>query len=93
MMEIPGFTPSRRVEQTKKGWRVYVTPPTTVGRYPEVSVLLSDEQYSRYLRWRNEGMMIQEALPELSVSEREKLMTGLGDADFQRIARDPDEDV
>jgi hypothetical protein len=89
-MEIPGFKPVRRVEQTKEGWRVYVTPPATVGRYPEVSVLLTEEQYAYYLRWRNGGIMIQD-IPGLSVSEREKLMTGLGDADFHRATRDPDE--
>lgn len=89
---IPGFTPSRRVERTEQGWRVYVKPPTLVGDYPEVSVLLTNGQYARYLGWRGGGLMIQEALPELSASQREVLMTGLGDEDFHRIIRDPDDD-
>ncbi len=92
-MELPGFSPTRRVVLNDDGtYTVYVKPPATVGNYPEVSVKLTVDQYDRYLSWRERAAMIQEALPELSAATREMLMTGLGDEDFHRIARDPEED-
>jgi len=93
MIEILGFAPSRRVERhiDGKGYTVYVQPPAFMG-LPEVCVTLTLDQYERYLRWRNRDMMIQDALPELSDSTREMLMTGLCNEDFLRIAHDPEED-
>jgi hypothetical protein len=87
-MDINGFTPSRRVEQHPGGYTVYVKPPRIVGEFPEVSVALTKEQYERYLLWRGGPLQIQEALPDLSPSEREMLMTGLGDEDFAKMAHD-----
>ena len=90
-MEIPGFAPTRRVERTASGnVVVFVKPPAFVGT-PEVSVLLTPDQYARYQQWREGRLLIQDALPELSLSEREMLMTGLGDEDFHRITKDDDE--
>ena len=91
-MDINGFTPSRRVEQIPGGYTVYVRPPKIVGEYPEVSVSLTKEQYERYLLWRKGPLMIQEALPDLSPSQREMLMTGLADEDFAKMAQDWDEE-
>ena len=91
-MEIPGFTPTRRVERTPAGgYVVYVKPPDFVGT-PEVSVLLTPDQYARYLQWRDGPLMIQDALPDLSISEREMLMSGLGDEDFYRMTKDNDDE-
>jgi len=87
-----GLAPVRRVEEVAGGYVVYVQPPALVGKYPEVSVKLTPDQYARYQEWLMGSLMIQDALPELSPSTREMLMTGLGDEDFHRIARDPDED-
>jgi hypothetical protein len=93
-MDLNGFTPSRRVEKNdERSYTVYVKPPKIVGEYPEVSVTLSLGQYQRYLLWRDGPMLIQEALPDLSPSEREMLMTGLADEDFSRMTRDPDDDA
>jgi hypothetical protein len=91
MMEIPGFAPRRRVEQEGDIFRVYVKPADFMG-LPEVCVELNADQYDRYRQWRNRQMMIQEALPELTNSEREKLMSGLGDEDFHRITNDKEND-
>jgi hypothetical protein len=91
MIEIPGFSPSRRIERTTDGYVIHVRPPATMGDYPEVSVVLTEGQYERYQWWRR-GMLIQEALPDLSDDQREMLMTGLCDAEFHHIARDPEED-
>jgi len=91
MIEIPGFAPSRRVEKTDDGYVVHVRPPPMIGDFPEVSVQLTEDQYERYQWWRR-GKLIQEALPDLSVDQREMLMTGLCNEDFLRIAHDPEED-
>jgi hypothetical protein len=87
-MDINGFSPSRRVVKSARGYTVYVRPPRIVGELPEVSVFLTLGQYQRYLLWRDGPTLIQEALPDLSPSEREMLMTGLGDEDFAKMARD-----
>jgi len=89
-MDINGFTPSRRVEKTARGYTVYVRPPKIVGELPEVSVALTLGQYQRYLLWRDGPALIQEALPDLSPSEREMLMTGLADEDFDEMTRADD---
>jgi hypothetical protein len=89
---IPGMKPNRREEAHPDGSvTVFVTPPEFMKK-PEVSVKLTADQYRRYLEWREGRPMIQEALPELSVSEREKLMSGLGDDDFHEVTRDPEDD-
>lgn len=90
-MDLNGFSPTRRVVKRGHHYYVYVKPPQIVGNYPEVDVMLTEDQYQRYLLWREGPLLIQDALPDLSLSEREKLMTGLGDEDFQKMARDPEE--
>jgi hypothetical protein len=91
MMDIPGFSPTRRVEQTANGFVVYVKPPDFIGT-PEVSVFLTLDQYARYQQWRNGPLLIQDALPDLTVSEREMLMSGLGDENFHRLTKDNDDE-
>ena len=88
-MEIPGLTPTRRVETAGDRYLVYVKPPSFM-ELPEVCISLSADQYERYQRWRRKECLIQEALPDLSISQREMLMTGLGDEDFHRITDDED---
>jgi hypothetical protein len=87
---VPGMAPVREVAPQADGSVIiHVTPPAFM-RCPRVSVTLSRGQYARYLEWRLGHRFIQEALPELSEDEREKLMTGLGPADFARLlAADP----
>jgi hypothetical protein len=84
---IPGMSPTRREEKlTDGGKRIYVKAPAFMGT-PEVSVDLTKEQYTRYVLWRDNRTLIQEALPELSIDEREKLMSGLDDAHFHKATR------
>jgi hypothetical protein len=55
---------------------------------PEVAVHLTRDQFTRYTQWRNRKGLIQELLPDLTVEQREMLMSGLDDANFKRIARE-----
>jgi hypothetical protein len=86
-MDLEGMSPTRRIEQTDNGYIVHVRPPDFMG-CPEVSVFLTPDQYKRYVQWRDQDVMIQDALPDLSISEREMLISGLGDEDFHRIVRE-----
>lgn len=90
-MVDPSFSAKRRVVQVEGGYVVYVTPPPIIGKFPTTSVKLTADQYQRYLEWHDGSAMIQEALPDLSDSEREILMSGLSDEDFYKITKS-DED-
>jgi hypothetical protein len=71
---------------------VSVTPPAALSLRPvtTATVILSAGQFNRYLMWRRGEKMIQEALPELSRDDREKLMTGL--LPDNKVWRDPEGD-
>jgi hypothetical protein len=69
-------------------WEVSVTPPDVLGPKPTVTVVLTGGQFNRYRQWKANQLMIHEALPELSDSDREKLQTGLGDEEFDKLAED-----
>jgi hypothetical protein len=87
-IELPGFSPTRAVAFQDDGTCiVYITPPPFM-HLPRVSIRLSADQYDRYCAWRLGRGMIQELLPELSDDDREKLMSGIGPADFARITRE-----
>jgi len=85
-----GFGPKREVknigdETSGDLWEISVTPPAFMN-LPTRKVVLMGRQYKGYLEWLNGGM-IQDCLPDLSPSNREILMTGLGDEDFHEIAK------
>ena len=76
---IPGFSPTRRAERLGPDhWRVYVKAPAFMAT-PETGVSLTEDQYQRYLTWRSGKGLIQHALPDLTPSQREILMSGLED--------------
>jgi hypothetical protein len=77
---FPEFQPKRTETLRADGtWIVTVTPPAALSLRPAAAatVVLSDGQFNRYLMWKRGELMIQEALPELSSDDRERLMTGL----------------
>jgi hypothetical protein len=86
----PSFAAKRRVVQVEDGYVVYVTPPPIIGKFPTNSVKLTNDQYQRYLLWREGPVMIQEALPELTIDQREILMTGLDDNGLLKCVGDDD---
>lgn len=72
-----GMGPERREEAHPDGtFTIFVKPPDWIGDYPEKSVRLTADQYTRYRQWRSAQILIQDALPELSGEEREILMNG-----------------
>ena len=79
--------PKRRVIKTT-GTHVIVgiTPPTFFD-LPEAQFALTTEQYARYLKWMASGGLIQDMFPEFSDSEREVLLTGLTDQDFEHFTK------
>jgi len=90
---VPDFAPRRREEKNADGtWTVHVQPPAMFS-LPEQSMRLTADQYQRYRQWRDSGVLIQEALPELSNSQREILLSGLGDEDFHKFAGDDDDEL
>tara|TARA_R110000796_G_scaffold1199_2_gene4741 strand:- start:767 stop:925 length:159 start_codon:yes stop_codon:yes gene_type:complete len=52
--------------------------------------MLLDITYEQYDAWR-EGKLIQEAMPNLSVEEREFLMTGITAEEWEGMCGDEDE--
>jgi hypothetical protein len=74
--------PTRRLISINDGqWLVGITPPGFIGG-EEVVVKLTEDQIRRFKRWLGGAGLIQDLLPELSDSEREKLITGLDDEAF-----------
>lgn len=85
-----GFGPNRVVcEDDEGGFIVMVTPPKLLGPKPTMHVPLTAEQYRRYKLWEN-GLLMQDALPDLNPAVREMLLTGLSDEDFHNATRSDD---
>lgn len=92
-----GLGPKRVEEHLQGGgWKISVTPhPMFWGgakEGPTHSVQLTNEQYLKYKMWLTGDVLIQNALPELNASQREVLMTGLGDDEFHELAMELDEE-
>lgn len=70
-----GFGPTREIAYHMTHWTVTVTPHPffNIGKR-SATVRLNDNQMERYVLWRKGGLMIQDALPELTVDERDKLL-------------------
>ena len=79
--------PTRRVERLDGVWRVFVKPPAFM-RLPEQHVDLTSDQFERFCKWQNGDGAIQTMLHDLTASQREILISGLGDDDFARITAD-----
>jgi len=88
---IPGMSPVREEYYKQGHWVIRITPPSFVKQKAPVEVHLTDEQYQRYLQWRDRKVLIQDALPDLSKEQREMLMTGLS-LDSQKRMFTPEED-
>lgn len=91
MVNIPGFSPKREAKRNDDGtYTITVTPPAFMQVQPK-SLTLTQKQYVGYLEWQN-GQLIQEALPDLTASQRELLMSGLDDAEFKAAVGGEDDE-
>lgn len=83
-----GLGPTRKAQVNEDGgWTVFVTPPSWVQDSPKTAeIKLTQDQYKRYLLWLNTDVLIQRALPDVSIEDRELLMHGL---DLQDIGPEP----
>jgi len=69
---------------------VTVTPPAWSGTKGS-SVILTLDQFRRMKDlWLNGHKMIQDALPDLSASDREILMTGIGPEEWDEMFKERD---
>jgi hypothetical protein len=79
-IDMLGLGPARaEVPNSDGSWVVVVTPGALMPanmRIPK-SVRLTPDQYRRYRTWLDAGVLIQNALPELTPADREVLLTGL----------------
>lgn len=77
------FSIKREEEQHDNGdVTVTVTPPSSIFKNAKgKSVRLTPDQYLRYAKWASSGVLIQEALPELTPVQREILINGDPDYD------------
>ena len=90
-IDLMRFGPSRAETKNTDGtWLVTVTPHAWANSKPS-SVTLSVSQYDRYLQWLDGSALIQDALPDLSDSDREILLTGLDDEEFHAACGDDEE--
>jgi hypothetical protein len=79
-----GFGPKRdELPTTDGGALIMVAPHPFSGVTIKQTVPLDADQYRRYRQWRAGGVLLQDALTDLSPSQREILMSGIGeDASF-----------
>ena len=70
-------------EQSDGTWQITIRPPEFTG-FSESQIILTADQYQRYLHWSNDNLLIQDALPELSASQREILLTGIGPEEWDK---------
>lgn len=83
---LAGFAPVREITENEDGtFTVKVTPPVFMQSRGS-SVTLTADQFARYKKWRDTGILIQDALPELSAPQREMLMSGLSNDEFHQAA-------
>jgi hypothetical protein len=76
--------PTRKARQLENGdWLVKVTPPEWSG-FHESTIVLDADQFHRFKTWLHNGTLIQDALPDLSPSEREVLMTGIDACEWDK---------
>lgn len=71
-------------------YEVIVTPPAFLG-CKSASVILNQEQFERYNTWLSGKTLIQDALKDLSAEEREILITGIDQANWDRMFGSKDE--
>jgi hypothetical protein len=89
-----GLGPKRVLSRNEDGtFTLKVSPPAWAGFDPDYSssIVLTEDQVKRFCEWQDTGILIQNAFPELTASQREIILSGIEDKDFQKLAPE-DED-
>jgi hypothetical protein len=90
-----GMGATRELSRNPDGtFTLTVTPPKWAGFDPEYknSIVLNQDQVTRYYEWLNTQILIQNAFPELSASQREIIQSGIGSDEYFRDQEDSPED-
>jgi hypothetical protein len=95
LIDIMGMGPKRTERLMADGnWEIMTTPPAWVNENAKPArVVLTASEYPAYREWLTGRSLIQDALPKLSASQREMLMTGLTDEDFDKIVEEEEADM
>jgi hypothetical protein len=72
----------------KEGFRTFAVCKDHAGK--ECRFEVSDDQVIRIGRWK-EGELIQDALPDLTVEQREMLLSGMTQEDWDKMAKEEEE--
>jgi hypothetical protein len=86
----------RPIEQLRCGpaysWRehgdkmlITVVPPEWAKMGNGASIELTADQFKRFLEWRKGEAIMEVALPELSLDQREILISGIGPDDWKKL--------
>lgn len=85
------FGPSYEYDYLEdKRIKVIVTPPSW-SMLKSSTIILSEDQFKRFNDWRAGDGLIQNILPDLSPSQREILLTGLDDSQWNDMFEKGDE--
>lgn len=88
-IDILNMGPTRTVTENQDGtYTIKIVPRFGSGG----SITLNQKQWLGYLAWQN-GELIQRALPDLTPSQRELILTGLNDEEFFEATYEDDDVV
>lgn len=91
-IDILNMGPTRTVTENQDGtYTIKIVPPSFMGGSGG-SITLNKKQWLGYLAWQN-GELIQRALPDLTPSQRELILTGLNDEEFFEATYEEDDVV
>jgi len=71
-----GLAPRYKETHVMDRWLIRVSPPAIL-KAPNQTLILTEDQHERFLKWRNNEGHIQDMLPDLTPGAREVLLTGL----------------
>lgn len=81
------------IERTyrEEGDKIKVTVKSSFSKHEPQSVLLSKEQFWRYHSWLAGGGLIQVLLHDLPKDQREILISGIGQQEWDELFKKPEE--
>jgi len=87
-----GFGPKRELTALGDGMYLLKVTPPSWSHFSPSTIRLTEDQVKRYERWLTDDTLIQDAFPELSLDQREILLSGIGPGEFSEAFKDNEED-